>query len=91
MDIFHRNRIRLSVCPDGLEEAGGTCVLHISSVPFEQVGYVMNTPKTPMVASVEPAMKAIPAVMLGLTFLLGASYRLRNRTREHGDAPAAHE
>lgn len=73
----------------GLEETGGSCVLHISSVPFEQIGYVMNVPHEPMRASTEPAMQAIPAVMLGLTFLLGASYRLRNRTRQGDESPAA--
>lgn len=75
----------------GLEEAGGTCVLHISSVPFDLVGYVTKVPRTPMAAAVDPAMRAIPAVMLGVGFLLGASYRLRNRTRGEADAPAAKE
>ena len=27
---------------------GGTNVLHLSSVPFEQIGYVTGLPKTPM-------------------------------------------
>ncbi|MBU0639762.1 MAG: 4Fe-4S dicluster domain-containing protein [Planctomycetes bacterium] len=73
----------------GLHEAGGTCLLHISSVPFEKVGYITDVPTTPMVKNTETAMKAIPAVMLGLAFLLGASYRLRNRPGLQEDAAAA--
>jgi len=63
----------------GLQEAGGTCVLHISNVPFDELGYITDIPNTPLAAKAQPAMRAIPAVMLGLAFLLGASYRLRNR------------
>jgi formate dehydrogenase iron-sulfur subunit len=32
----------------GLEEVGGTSVLHLSSVPFEQIGYITGLPKSPM-------------------------------------------
>jgi formate dehydrogenase iron-sulfur subunit len=32
----------------GLEEVGGTSVLHLSSVPFEQIGYITGLPKAPM-------------------------------------------
>jgi len=63
----------------GLEEAGGTCVLHIANVPFDRLGYPMNVPRCPIGRYSEPAMKAIPAVILGLALLLGATYRLRTR------------
>jgi len=74
----------------GLEEAGGTCVLHISSVPFEELGYITDIPKQALATRVEPAMKAIPAVMLGAAIVLGVSYKFRNRTRQ-GEEPAARE
>ena len=32
----------------GLEEVGGTSVLHLSSVPFAQIGYITGLPKTAM-------------------------------------------
>jgi formate dehydrogenase iron-sulfur subunit len=67
----------------GLEEAGGTCVLHISSVPFDKLGYVLRVPRSPMVALTEPAMKAIPMVMLGLATVLGAGYALRTRKQRN--------
>jgi len=74
----------------GLEEAGGTCVLHISRVPFEDLGYITDIPKRPLYAGTAPAMKAIPAVMLGAALILGASYKLRNRTRA-GEPAGGHE
>jgi formate dehydrogenase iron-sulfur subunit len=73
----------------GLEEAGGTCVLHISNVPFEDLGYITDIPKRSLATTAQPAMEAIPAVMFGVAAILGISYRLRNRTR--GEEPAAHE
>jgi formate dehydrogenase iron-sulfur subunit len=65
----------------GLEEAGGTCVLHISNVPFEELGYITDVPKQPLAERTELAMKSIPAVMVGLAVVLGASYRLRTRAQ----------
>jgi formate dehydrogenase iron-sulfur subunit len=73
----------------GLEEAGGTCVLHISSVPFKELGYVTRAPQSPMVAHTEPAMRAIPMVMLGLATVLGAGYALRTRKERNGQRAAA--
>ena len=67
----------------GLDEAGGTCVLHISSVRFEELGYILRVPRSPMVAHTEPAMKTIPMVMLGLATVLGASYALRTRKQRN--------
>jgi Fe-S-cluster-containing dehydrogenase component len=78
----------------GLHEAGGTCVLHISSVPFEKLGYVMRVPRSPMVAHTEPAMNAIPMVMLGLATVLGAGYALRTRKQRNAtqaETPAESE
>ncbi len=71
----------------GLEEAGGTCVLHISSVPFDKIGYITSrVPRSPMVAHTEPAMKAIPMVMLGLAAILGLGYHLRTRLEHNRSA-----
>lgn len=70
----------------GLEEAGGTSVLHISSVPFEELGYVMRAPRSPMVALTEPAMKAVPMVLLGLAAVLGTSYALRTRKQRNNQS-----
>jgi hypothetical protein len=47
-----------------------------------------------MVAHTEPAMKAIPMVMLGLAAVLGTGYALRtrkNRTGEHAESAGSGE
>lgn len=73
----------------GLEEAGGTCVLHISNVPFEQLGYFTDIPHRALATTANTAMQAIPLVMFGAAVVLGLSYQLRNRTRQ-GEPPRAH-
>jgi len=63
----------------GLEEGGGTSMLHISNVPFEQLGYITDIPEQSMAELVTPAMKSIPTVMFVLALVLGAGYKLRTR------------
>jgi formate dehydrogenase iron-sulfur subunit len=79
-------RRRISAAPSeyvptiyGLEEAGGTSVLHISNVPFEKLGYRTDIPKEPVNKNTRIAMEAIPVVMLGLAVVLGGIYKLRTR------------
>jgi formate dehydrogenase iron-sulfur subunit len=72
----------------GLSEASGTCVLHISSVPFEELRYVMRVPRSPIPAHTQPAMQAIPMVMLGLATVLGAGYALRTRKQRNNQRAA---
>lgn len=63
----------------GKEEVGGTCVLHISSVPVSKLGHKQDVPLTAMSAGVAPAMKAIPWVLTGLGVGLGAVSWIVNR------------
>ena len=63
----------------GLEEAGGTSVLHISNVPFDKLGYRTDIPKHALNKYTRYAMEAIPVAMLGLAVLLGGIYKLRTR------------
>ena len=53
-DMVREARRRIASAPSayvphiyGLEEVGGTSVLHLSSVPFDQLGYPANLPKAP--------------------------------------------
>jgi len=64
----------------GLEEAGGTCVLHISNVPFEKLGYRTDIPAESLDKYTRYAMQSIPIVVLGLAVVLGGLYKLRTRT-----------
>lgn len=73
----------------GLEEAGGTCVLHLASIPFEKLGYPAGIPKRPLMENTEKAMGAIPIVMIGMAALLIGSYKLRTRNLKPDEAGVA--
>jgi formate dehydrogenase iron-sulfur subunit len=66
----------------GLEDAGGSHVLVISPVPFEQLGYVSKLPKEPMPAFTMRAMEKIPSVVVGGGVFLSAMYWLTKRKNE---------
>ncbi|MBU0510050.1 4Fe-4S dicluster domain-containing protein [bacterium] len=75
----------------GKDEVGGTCVMHLSNVPFEELAYQTNLPqkafanlpaKTPADYS-KPAMHAIPFVLTGLGIALGAVSWVVNRRMEN--------
>jgi len=66
----------------GLEEAGGSNVLVISPVPFEQLGYSSKVPKQPMPEFTVRAMEKIPTVVsVGGLFLTGM-YLLSKRKNQ---------
>ncbi len=77
----------------GKDEVGGTCVLHLSSVPFDRLGYQDNLPKQPMWTYTYWAMKAIPSVVVGLGLVLGGiTAVVRRRMRLTGERrEASHE
>ncbi len=56
----------------GLDEVGGTSVLHLSSVPFEQIGYVTGLPKAPMPDLTHRWLRVTPHVF-GLLYGLFAA------------------
>jgi formate dehydrogenase iron-sulfur subunit len=63
----------------GKDEVGGTCVLHLSQVPFDQVGYKIDLPKKALVDYTEPAMHAVPPMIVGLALGLSATYKVIQR------------
>jgi formate dehydrogenase iron-sulfur subunit len=66
----------------GLDEAGGTSVLYLSAVPFEQLGFKSNLPKTPLPVLTESVLHTLPGVVtLGGVFLAGV-YWITNRRSE---------
>ncbi len=66
----------------GLEEAGGSNVLILSPVPFEQLGYSSKVPKQSMPSFTMQAMEKIPSVVsVGGIFLTGM-YWLTKRKNE---------
>lgn len=66
----------------GLEEAGGSHVMVLSPVPFEQLGYVAQLPKKPMPDLTAQAMEKIPSVVVGGGAFLAGMYWLTKRKNQ---------
>lgn len=86
-ELIDEARRRIAAKPDlyvdhiyGLDEVGGTSVLHISNVPFEKLsGFPSGLPKTPIGLRTRPAEKAVPFLMTGLGVALGGISWVTNR------------
>jgi len=66
----------------GLEEAGGSHVLIISPVPFEQLGYTSKLPNESMPEFTMRAMKKIPSVVVSGGVFLSGMYWLTKRKNQ---------
>jgi formate dehydrogenase iron-sulfur subunit len=66
----------------GLKEAGGTSVLYLSAVPFDQIGLRTNLPQEPMPALTWRVLSLVPDVVSVGTVLLGGIYWITNRRDE---------
>ena len=66
----------------GLEDVGGSHVLVISPVPFEQLGYVSMLPKVPMPEFTNRAMEKIPSVVVVGGAFLSGMYWLTKRKNQ---------
>jgi formate dehydrogenase iron-sulfur subunit len=84
-DLLHEAKTRISANPDkyvdhvyGEKEAGGTSVLYLSSVPFNQLGFPeVGTKPYPALSKV--AIHAVPPAVLALGALLAGTYALLKR------------
>jgi formate dehydrogenase iron-sulfur subunit len=72
----------------GAEEAGGTSVLYIADVPFEELGFPVVV-REPLSAYTWKALGKIPGVVVGLGATLTAVEALSRRRRERQEAQAA--
>lgn len=66
----------------GLKEAGGTNVLILSSVPFDQLGFARNLPQEALPHLTMKALEKIPTVVSFGTIFLGGMYWLTKRKNE---------
>lgn len=66
----------------GVEEVGGTSVLMISAVPFEQLGLPANLPKEPLPGLTWRALSLIPNIVSVGSVLLGGVYWITHRREE---------
>lgn len=63
----------------GEKEVGGTCVMHLSSIEFEHLGYRSDLPERSLAQWTRPAMRPIPYVVAGLSVTLGMIAWIVNR------------
>ncbi len=66
----------------GLEEVGGTTILYISSVPFEQLGFKTNLQTTPMPTLTWNVLSKIPGIVSVGGVLLYGIWWITNRRTE---------
>ena len=96
-ELLKTAKKRLKMEPDkyyqhiyGENEAGGTCILNISSIPLERFGYPKNLPKTPLINTTATALKSIPGIVIGLGAALGlvAFFSNKGGSTDDGDSHA---
>lgn len=66
----------------GLEEAGGTSVLILGAVPFDQLGYNTNVPKKVLPELTWAALQHVPDIVSLGGVLLGGVYWITRRREE---------
>jgi len=66
----------------GLEEVGGTSVLYLSAVPFEQIGLRTTLPAQPLPQLTWRVLEAVPDVVSVGSVLLGGIWWITNRRDE---------
>jgi len=66
----------------GKEEVGGTSVLYLSAVPFEQLGLPANLPKDPLPMLTFRVLSEIPTIVPLGAALLGGIWWITNRREE---------
>ena len=89
-------RRRLAEKPDqyfprvyGIEEAGGTSVLFLSAVPFEQLGLKTKLPHEPLPLLTWRALALVPDVVSAGAVLLGGVYWITHRREKVAAAERA--
>jgi formate dehydrogenase iron-sulfur subunit len=66
----------------GLQEAGGTSVLYLSAVPFEQIGLNVNVSKEALPETTWRVLELVPDVVSTGSVLLGGIWWITNRRAE---------
>ncbi|MBL8295125.1 MAG: 4Fe-4S dicluster domain-containing protein [Bryobacterales bacterium] len=66
----------------GVEEVGGTSVIMLAAVPFEQLGLPANLPKEALPAFTWRALSLVPSIATVGSVLLGGVYWITHRREE---------
>jgi formate dehydrogenase iron-sulfur subunit len=88
-ELVAEARQRIAEKPDqyyrkvyGLTEVGGTSVLYLSAVPFEQIGLRTNVPQEPLPMLTWRVLELLPDVVSTGSVLLGGIWWITNRRAE---------
>ena len=88
-ELIAEARRRIAGKPDqyynriyGLKEVGGTSVLFLSAVPFEQIGLRTNVPQEPLPETTWRVLELLPDVVSTGSVLLGGIWWITNRRAE---------
>jgi formate dehydrogenase iron-sulfur subunit len=98
-DLIREARARIRLNPEryvnhiyGLEEAGGTSVLYLSSLPFERMGFPMNLEKRPYPRLIWNILSTIPNIVItGGTVMLGLWWIINRRMELAGTSEPAQD
>ena len=66
----------------GVQEVGGTSVLVLAGVPFEQIGYNVNVPNSALPQYTWNALQHVPDIVVMGSVLLGGVHWLSHRKEE---------
>lgn len=69
----------------GEKEVGGTCVLHLSSVPLEKLGYPADLPDYSPAVYTSTAMKGLPYIIVALSLGMIGVYSARRKKVEESE------
>jgi len=72
----------------GIEEVGGTSVLFLSAVPFEELGFRAGLPREPLPLLTWRALSHVPDIVVVGTVLLGGVWWITHRREEVAAAEA---
>ena len=88
-ELLAEARKRIAEKPDeyfnkiyGVQEVGGTSVLYLSAVPFEQIGLRTNVPQEALPETTWRVLELVPDVVSTGTVLLGGIWWITNRRAE---------
>lgn len=73
----------------GESEAGGTSILYLSDVPFEELGFPTRVPETAPPEETEKVMATLPYVIAGVTATMAGTAYYTHRRPEAGHEDAA--
>jgi len=71
----------------GEHEVGGTSMLYLSDIPFEQLGFPVNLPETAPPEETEKIMSTLPFVITGMAALMAGTAAYTHHKSSHAKIP----